>query len=99
MSRYATTSVLQNNDGMRRFTTSIIPVMPISLSDVYIQTTSIERLDKLANTFYNDSTLWWVIATANGLGKGTIVVPKNVKLRIPSTDNMQQIINNINNTR
>jgi hypothetical protein len=99
MSRYATNSILRNNDGMRRFTTSIIPVMPVSNKDVYIQTTSIERLDKLANIFYDDSTLWWVIATANGLGKGTIVVPKNVKLRIPSIDNMQQIINNINNTR
>ncbi len=96
MSRYSSTPVIQDATEQRRKATTIIPVIPISVSDIYIQITSSDRLDKLANTFYGDSTLWWVIATANNLGKGTIIVPQNVILRIPSKSNIQQIINNIN---
>jgi hypothetical protein len=99
MSRYITNSILQDSVGKRRLGTSIIPIVPVSSTDVYIQTTSTERLDKLANTFYGDSTLWWIIASANGLGKGTIVVPRNSKLRIPSDKNIQQLINILNNSR
>jgi hypothetical protein len=37
--------------------------------------------------------LWWVIAAANGLGKGTLVVPANTKLRIPAkTEFLDQVI-------
>ena len=73
--------------------------MPLSVDDTYIVTTSVERLDKLANTFYGDATKWWVIATANGLGKGTVLVPTDSRLRIPSITNVQQVINNSNNLR
>ena len=96
MSRYSTTSVIRDSNEQRRKATTIISNIPVSVSDIYIQITSSDRLDKLANTFYGDSTLWWVIATANNLGKGTIVVPQNVILRIPSKSNIQTIINNIN---
>lgn len=99
MSRYSTNSILSDAAGMRRLESLILPIVPLSKDDVYIQTTSIERLDKLANNFYGDSTLWWIIAVANGLGKGTIIVPKNSKLRIPSDTNIQQLINALNNSR
>jgi hypothetical protein len=96
MSRYLTNNILQDRNGLRRLSSTIIPIIPISSTDTYIQTTSIERLDKLASTFYGDSSLWWVIASANALGKGSIIVPPNSKLRIPTKNNIQQIINNIN---
>ena len=99
MSRYTTNSILQDTAGKRRLGSSILPIVPVSSTDVYIQTTSIERLDKLANTFYQDASLWWVIASANGLGKGSIMVPTNSRLRIPDAANLQQIINDLNNTR
>jgi hypothetical protein len=99
MSRYATSRIITANNEKRYNTTTIIPVFPISNSDIYIVTTSVERLDKLAKTFYGDATLWWIIATANGLGKGTIIVPSNSRLRIPSATNAQQIINTTNTTR
>ena len=96
MSRYKTTTVIQDSDSQRRLSTSMISGIPVSTSDIYIQITSIERLDKLANKFYGDSTLWWIIAAANFIGKGTIVIPTNTVLRIPSKDNIKTIINNIN---
>ena len=63
---------------------------------IYIRTTSMDRLDKLALYFYEDSTMWPIIATANGLGKGTIIVPPNTKLRIPANTNSTNTIVNAN---
>jgi hypothetical protein len=98
-SRYASSKVLQNSTGKRRFSSTIIPNIPISLNDIYIRTTSVERLDKLASRFYQDATMWWAIGVANGLGKGTLIIPQNTTIRIPDKDIIQQVINEINNSR
>lgn len=100
MGRYSTSTIKQaNSDTPRSIATTIIQAMPFAPTDIYIQTTSIERLDKLANTFYQDATMWWAIAAANGLGKGTFIVPADTKLRIPNIDNIQRYINDINGSR
>lgn len=97
--RYATTSIIKTPSQKRRYATTILPVVPESTTDTYIQTTSIERLDKLAQEFYGDVTWWWVIATANGIGKGTIMVPPNTKLRIPKKIDILDLINQKNSIR
>jgi len=76
-----------------------LPVVPLSPDDTYIETTSLDRLDKLAYIFYDDSTLWWIIASANGLGKGSLIVPEGTKLRIPSKINIQDVIIRTNRDR
>jgi hypothetical protein len=40
-------------------------------------------LDTLAQQFYQDTTLWWVIANANNIGKGSFDVPAGMQIRIP----------------
>jgi hypothetical protein len=97
--RYSITQKIKTNENTTRLSTMIIPVPDFSSQDIYIQTSSPERLDKLAQTFYGDSTKWWIIANANALGKGTIMVPKNKTLRIPPDDNMLNLINDTNNLR
>jgi|TARA_R110002012_G_scaffold321321_1_gene548647 nucleoid-associated protein YgaU len=93
MSRYTTTDIIKDEDGKQRKATTIFPTIPINVADTFIITTSADRLDKLANIFYQDITLWWVIAAANGLGKGTLVIPSNTKLRIPAkTDFLDEVI-------
>jgi hypothetical protein len=99
MSRYLTNRVQKDENGVRKLSTIIIPTTPLNGSDFYIQITTVERLDKLARIFYEDSSLWWIIAAANGLGKGTYIVPQNTKLRIPDKSNIQQVINDTNNSR
>jgi nucleoid-associated protein YgaU len=44
----------------------------------------------MAYKFYNDSTLWWVIAQANGI-KATLKAPTGKQLRIPQ--NINNVIN------
>jgi hypothetical protein len=97
--RYATATTKKTTDGKRYLESLIIPVVPVTAADTYIVVTSTERLDKLAQSFYGDSSMWWVIATANGIGKGSIVVPPETRLRIPDAARIQEIINNVNSTR
>ena len=42
-----------------------------------------DRLDLLAKEFYGDESLWFVIAKANNLGKGSFNVPAGQVIRIP----------------
>lgn len=91
-SRYKNANIIKDKNGKRRLTTLIIPNIPLSDNDIYIKTTSVERLDKLANEIYGDSTLWWVIANANRLGKGSLYVPAQQRLRIPPADVIQDLI-------
>lgn len=99
MNRYINSSIQKDTNGKRKVSTTIIPVPNTSIDDVFIQTNSIERLDLLAYKFYKDSSLWYVIAVANGLGKGSLIVPTNSTLRIPSITNMQRQIETINLSR
>ena len=56
-----------------------------------ILTQTDDRLDTLANEFYNDSAYWWIIATANNIHDATFALPDGTQLRIPQ--NYQKIIN------
>lgn len=99
MNRYAAAEIVKDNKGRRKIQSIILPVIPLSDSDTFILTTSIERLDKLAYTAYGDESYWWVLASCNGLGKGTIIVPRNTRLRIPSRQGLEDYIRTINAER
>ena len=99
MSRYSTTDILRDENKKRRIETWIITTPPANSSDIYIQITSPDRLDILADKLYNDQSLWYIIAQANGLGKGSYHVPAGSVLRIPNQSGLQDYINQINSTR
>ena len=42
-----------------------------------------ERLDYLAGLFYNNSSLWWVLAAASGIGYA-LQVPPGTIIRVPN---------------
>jgi hypothetical protein len=99
MSRYSTGKIILDANGKRRFDTIILANPNSDTDDIFIQTTTADRLDKLALIFYDDETMWWVIAAANGLGKGTYMVPADTRLRIPAITGIQQVIIDTNNER
>ena len=43
-----------------------------------------QRLDHLAGIVYNDSTLWWIIAAASGIGWG-LQCPPGTVIKIPNS--------------
>lgn len=98
-SRYQSTLQIQDNNGKRRAQTWIYAISTSTIDDIFIKTTTPERLDNLANDFYSDPQLWWLIAAANGLGKGSLMIPENTSLRIPNAEGIQELAIQINNTR
>lgn len=77
--------------GKRYRANTLYPNIPLDEEDIYIITNSSDRYDILAQQFYNDHKLWWIIATANKGFKGTLNVPIGIQLRIPA--NKDQIVN------
>lgn len=99
MSRYRNADQLRDVNKKRRIETWIIQTPPANSSDLYIQITSPDRLDILADKLYGDQSLWYIIAQANALGKGSYHVPAGKILRIPNQSGLQDYINNVNQTR
>lgn len=81
--RYKYTGVKKDAKNKRLFATTFYPVIEKKLSDIYIITKKGDRLDLLANKYYDDTRLWSLIAQANQLGNGTLVVESGIQLRIP----------------
>jgi nucleoid-associated protein YgaU len=82
MKRYSTTPQKLDKSGIRVYGTTYYPEIPIENSDVFIYSKVGDRLDLLAHNFYGDSTLWWVIAKANGI-RGIAALYPATPLRIP----------------
>jgi len=83
MSRYDNIKEVQDENGIRVKKSNIYPPIPRNSKDIYLQTTSGDRLDLLANKYYGKVQHWWIIAEANALGKGSMIVPPGKQLRIP----------------
>tara|TARA_R100001510_G_C7598310_1_gene165722 strand:- start:222 stop:524 length:303 start_codon:yes stop_codon:yes gene_type:complete len=100
MNRYKTIELNLNREGVRYKRNSIFPELPDSADDLYIIATSGDRYDTLANTYYQDPSLWWVIAGANNSKKDSLVVDPGVQLRIPSdVQGVIEAYNDLNNNR
>ena len=92
--RYNNVDILKNENGRRFKKTVRLPLIEPSQSDVYIIGQVGDRLDNLAYKYYGRSSYWWIIATANQIGKGDLVVPIGKQLRIPG--NVQSIVEEYN---
>jgi hypothetical protein len=61
-------------------TSTAITNVPVK---IHIVTQQGDRLDSLANQFYDDSSLWWIIATANNIHDSGFSVAPGTILRVP----------------
>ena len=85
MNRYQGIPIIKEDSGKRVYATSRYPEIPLSENDIYVYITQGDRYDVLALSYYNDSSLWWVIAIANpSVGLSTLVIPEGVQIRIPN---------------
>lgn len=92
MNRYEKTPILSkskklDSDGtetyVRRRTTTLYPTFLRSGTGTVILSQEGDRLDLLAKEFYGDQRMWFVIAKANNLGKGSFAVPPGIPISIP----------------
>ena len=86
-SRYYNLETKKTHDGRTVYRPKLYPNIPLRDDDVYVMTELGDRLDTLAFQYYQDPTLWWIIATANNINDATFYVEPGVQLRIPSDTN------------
>lgn len=91
--RYDTKNIKRFDNGKRVLKTTIPKSIPKRDDDIYVITQETDRLDLLANEYYGDSRLWWIIAQANNINGVNIGLDAGVQLRIPK--NKFDVINNI----
>ena len=90
--RYQTIKTIKTDDRITFYRNVIYPDIAYSDRDQYVITTVGDRLDLLANDIYGDTSLWWILASANNLTCDSLIPPIGMQLRIPS--NIQQAITN-----
>ena len=71
-----------NSNKKRYYKALKYPEIQPSLDDIYMITSTGDRLDILAEKMYKDVTLWWIIARANDF-KGRVKFQIGQKLIIP----------------
>jgi hypothetical protein len=95
MNRYQNIPKTKIN-GKEMYVTSRYPEIPLSEDDIYVITTQGDRFDTLAQQFYKDNSLWWIISIANTdkLNQSTLITPPGIQIRIPA--NYNAVISNFN---
>ena len=82
--RYDSAKVKKDKNGTRYYKPTVVPNVPIKDSDIFVYPIYGDRFDTIAQRYYNDSSLWWIIAKANELSKGQISADPLKKIRIPT---------------
>ena len=89
MSRYSNTRTKRKPNGDRVYSYTLYPKIKIKNSDIFINPTYGDRLENLANQYYGDPELWWIIAWYNSYPTEANV-PVGAALSIPLS--LEQII-------
>ena len=98
MNRYQNTPIEKSTTRKRIYKTVRYPDIPLSENDIYVYTVQGDRYDILAQQYYSDSSLWWIISIANEqLAQNSLIIPEGMQIRIPANpQGVLDIYNQIN---
>lgn len=83
MSRYKN-SPDRVEEGVPAKGSTVYPIVGESTEDYYVISTLGDRFDILANEYYKDSSLWYIIAAANpNIRRDSIYIEPGNQIRIP----------------
>lgn len=95
--RYKYTDKTVNSLGQRVYKTTLFPTIVRSVNDIYIMSRRGDRLDMYALKYYGDTRYWPIIASVNFIGKGSLMVPPDMQIRIPANStNFDSLLEQIN---
>lgn len=98
--RYRNIQTFVSEDDRRYVTNPMYPYIPETEEDTYIITSNGDRYDLLADSFYNDPKLWWIIASANNATADNLAIDPGVQIRIPANkERCLALYNNYNKLR
>jgi len=93
-SRYQYSPTISNQYTKKKYLGSVLyPKIKPNDNDLYIISQQSDRLDILADKYYGDSSLWWIIAVANNLNDASLSIESGIQMRIPS--NVSKILNDL----
>jgi hypothetical protein len=94
MARYNGTPIFSTKEDLkRRFVNVKYPSIPLAFDDTYVYVSQGDRYDTLALSFYNDSSLWWIINRANPSQPSDSLYPNvGFQIRIPSPQRAALIV-------
>jgi phage tail protein X len=103
MGRYTRNKVLtkvnpNGTRGIRYYRGVKYPEIALSPDDIYVYAEEGDRFDILSNNYYSDSSLWWIISSANpSLPQDSYFLPLGIQIRIPTNIGaIQSAYNNLN---
>ena len=95
MNRYQNIPIIKNSEGTRYYRDNKYPRIPLSVNDIYVETTIGDRFDLLSLQYYGDPSFWWIISTANeNLPQNSLYIPVGSQIRIPT--NISNIVTTYN---
>ena len=91
--RYSNIPTMLKTGKGRVYDSVLLPNIDATDLDIVVITIQGDRLDLLANKYYGDTSLWWIIAVANNINDASFYVTEGLQLRIPS--NVSKILNDL----
>lgn len=82
--RHKHSEILRTDSGRRHFATVVYPEIPPTEDDIYVITAGGDRFDTLSMDYYGDSTLWWIISSANPSNTFSLAIKPGTQIRIPA---------------
>ena len=87
-----------NGRSLRIYSTVKYPKISLDPSDIYLYTTRGDRYDTLALSYYGDSSLWWIISSANSDQTPDSLIPSTgAQIRIPGVNRVSSILSQYEN--
>ena len=97
-SRYQNIKIQKSDNGKTIYLPVNYPSLVPSNNDYYIIAREEDRFDLIANDFFGDPTLWWVVVMANDLPGDSMYAPPGFQLRIPGNLNNALTAYNVENS-
>jgi len=83
---------LLNVDDIEFWDTLVLPDPSARQDDIQHIVANSDRIDLIAQMYYGEAALWWVIAWANNLEILPTDLKENEQIRIPSRDYVQNVL-------
>jgi hypothetical protein len=93
--RYSNIPTMLKTGKGRVYDSVLLPNIDATDRDIVVITVQGDRLDLLANEYYQDPSMWWVIALKNDMTEVDISMKEGIVLRIPSRTEAIQIKNSL----
>lgn len=93
--RYSNIPTMLKTGKGRVYESVLLPNIDATDSDIVVMTVQGDRLDLLANEYYQDPSMWWVIALKNDMTEVDLSMKEGIVLRIPSRNEAIKIKNSL----